>query len=102
MGNLNTSGPRKFPGELCSKAIGAVESPISTRLSRTFSGPQVAAQDRRCPEEAVAEPKKQIRTRAFKNARPAPNVNKVDWATWLVSDIQDAGSDNNLHRLQRH
>ena len=73
-----------------------MESPISTRLSRTLSGPQVAGQDRRCPEEAVAEPKKQIRTRAFKHTRTAPNVNKVDWATWLVSDIQDAGSDNDL------
>ena len=70
--------------------------PISTRLSKTLSGPQVAGQDRRCPEEAVAEPKKQIRTRAFKHTRTAPNVNKVDWATWLVSDIQDAGSDDNL------
>ena len=42
------------------------------------------------------EPKKQIRTIAFKHTRPAPNVNKVDWASWLVSDIQDAGSDNDL------
>ena len=70
--------------------------PISTSLSRTFSDPQVAGQHGRCPEETVAEPKKQIRTRAFKNTSPAPNVNKVDWATWLVSDIQDAGSDNDL------
>ncbi len=55
--------------------------PISTSLSRTFSDPQVAGQHGRCPE-------------AFKNTSPAPNVNKMDWATWLVSDIQDAGSDN--------
>ena len=57
--------------------------PISTSLSRTFSDPQVAGQHGRCPE-------------AFKNTSPAPNVNKMDWATWLVSDIQDAGSDNDL------
>ena len=25
-----------------------------------------------------------------------PNVNKVDWSTWLVSDLQNAGSDNDL------
>jgi len=71
-----------------------VENPISTWLSRNLSG--AVRQDRRFPEEAVAEPKKQIRTRDFKNTRTAPNTNKVDWATWLLSDIQDAGSDNDL------
>ena len=88
-------GPRKFPGELCSKAIGGSKANFDQAFKDLFR-PQVAGQDGRCPEEAVAEPKKQLRTRAFKNTSPAPNVNKVDWATWLVSDIQDASSDNDL------
>ena len=71
-----------------------MENPISTWLSRNLSG--AVRQDRRFPEEAVAEPNKHIRTRDFKNTRTRLNTNKVDWATWLLSDIQDADSDNDL------
>ena len=48
-----------------------------------------------CPHAAPLASQKSLATTAFENS-PAPHAMKVDWVTWLGSDLTQDGSDTDL------